>query len=160
MARTHDRGSATLELLVLAAPLLLTVAAAAIGMRVEVAGGAVEAASYDVARAASISRNAETAYLNAVNSARSTLAEQGLHCVDLTVNVNAAGFSVPVGQPANITATVSCVVDLSDITAHGMPGSKTMTSSAISPLDRYRARSLGFGITEAPSAANPSTGGA
>lgn len=135
-----DRGSATLELLVLAPALLLTIAAAAIGMRIEIAGGAVEAASYDAARAASISRDAGTAYTNAFTSAQSTLSQQGLHCSRLTVTVDTSGFSVPVGQPANVVASVTCVVNLSDITAPGMPGSKTMTSTSISPLDRYRAR--------------------
>jgi Flp pilus assembly protein TadG len=140
MAHVEDRGSATLELLILAPPLLLTIAAAAIGMRIEIAGGAVETASYDAARAASISRDADTAYTNAVSSARSTLAEQGLNCAELTVTVDTAGFSVPAGQPANVVASVTCVVNLADITAAGMPGSKAMTSSSISPLDRYRAR--------------------
>ena len=135
-----DRGSATLELLILAPALLLTIAAAAIGMRIEIAGGAVEAASYDAARAASISRDADTAYSNALTSAQSTLAQQGLNCAELTVSVNTAGFSVPVGQPANVVASVTCVVNLADITAAGMPGTRTMTSTSISPLDRYRAR--------------------
>jgi hypothetical protein len=135
-----DRGSATLELLVLTPALLLTIAAAAIGMRIEIAGGAVEAASYDAARAASISRDADTAYTNALSSAQSTLSEQNLHCSQLTVTVDTSGFSIPVGQPANVVASVTCVVNLADITAAGMPGSKTMTSTSISPLDRYRAR--------------------
>ncbi|XVU24217.1 pilus assembly protein [Actinoplanes sp. CA-054009] len=135
-----DRGSATLELLILTPALLLTIAAAAIGMRIEIAGGAVEAASYDAARAASISRDADTAHTNALNSAQSTLAQQNLHCSPLTVTVDTSGFSIPVGQPANVVATVTCVVNLADITAAGMPGSKTMTSTSISPIDRYRAR--------------------
>lgn len=140
MFTAADRGSATLELLILTPALLLTIAAAAIGMRIEIAGGAVESASYDAARAASISRNADTAYTNALSSAQTTLSQQGLNCAQLSVTVNTSGFSVPVGQPANVVASVTCVVNLADITAAGLPGSKTITSTFISPLDRYRAR--------------------
>jgi hypothetical protein len=149
-----DRGSATLELLILAPALLLTIAAAAIGMRIAIAGGAVEAASYDAARAASISRDDDTGYTNALTSAQTTLSQQGLHCSRLTVTVDTSGFAVPVGQPANVIATVTCVVNLADITAAGMPGSKTMTSTTVSPIDRYRARTLGFANSEASTGGN------
>jgi hypothetical protein len=46
-----------------------------------------------------------------------------------------------VGQPGQVTATVTCTVRLSDLTAvPGMPGSRTLTATFVSALDPYRAR--------------------
>ena len=135
-----DGGSATLELVVLTPAFLLMISAAIIGMRIQVAGGAVEAAAYDAARTASISRDAGTASTRAHTTAQQTLAQQGLVCGLLTVTVDTSGFSVPVGQPATVQATVTCVVDLADVAFPGVPGSKTMTATFVSPLDRFRAR--------------------
>jgi hypothetical protein len=57
------------------------------------------------------------------------------------VTVDTTGFSVPVGEPAQVSATVTCAVRLSDLTAvPGMPGSRALTATFTSPLDPYRAR--------------------
>ena len=113
---------------------------AIVGGRIQVAGGAIEAAAHDAARAASISRTAAEAQANAYAAARATLSQQGLHCASLTVTVDTAGFAVPVGQPAAVSATVTCVVDFSDLVADGLPGSRTMTSTFVSSLDTFRTR--------------------
>ena len=55
--------------------------------------------------------------------------------------MDTTGFSVPVGEPAQVSATVTCAVRLSDLTAvPGMPGSRALTATFTSPLDPYRAR--------------------
>jgi len=139
--RSNDRGSAAIEAAVLAPPLLALIALAIVGGRLQVAGGAIEAAAHDAARAASISRTAADAQTNAHNAASATLTQQGLHCASLTVTVNTTGFAVPVGQPATVSASVTCVVDLSDLVADGVPGTRTITSTFVSALDSFRARS-------------------
>jgi Flp pilus assembly protein TadG len=161
LRRSRDeRGSAAIEAAVLAPPLLVLIGLAIVGGRIQIAGGAIEGAAHDAARAASISRTKDEAYDNALKAADATLNQQGLHCVSLTVVPNLAGFDVQVGQPATVRVSITCVVDFSDLVADGLPGSKTLTASFVSALDTFRTRALGFGISEAPSAGNPSTGGA
>ena len=137
----HDRGSAAIEAAILAPPLLALIGVAIMGGRIQVAGGAIEAAAHDAARAASISRTAGEAYANAHAAAQSTLSQDGLHCANLVVAVNTGGFDIPVGQPATVSASVTCRVDLSDLVADGLPGSRTLTSTFVSTLDTFRERS-------------------
>ena len=139
--RREDRGSAAVEAAILAPPLLALIAVAIVGGRIQIAGGAIEAAAHDAARAASISRTAGEAHSNAMAAANATLHQQGLHCASLTVTVDTTGFAVPVGQPAVVSATTTCVVDLSDLVADGMPGSRTLTATFVSTLDTFRQRS-------------------
>jgi Flp pilus assembly protein TadG len=138
--RRRDRGSAAIEAAILAPPLLALLALAILGGRIETAGGAIEAAAHDAARAASISRTAGTAQAQAQAASAATLNQRGLHCTRLTVTVNTSGFAVPVGQPATVSAQVTCVVDFSDLVADGMPGSRTISARFVSPLDTFRAR--------------------
>lgn len=139
--RRDDRGSAAIEAAILGPPLLAFIALAIVGGRVQIAGGAIEAAAHDAARAASISRTGGDAQANAVAAAGATLGQDGLHCANLNVVVDTAGFDVPVGQPASVGVTVTCVVDFSDLVADGMPGSRTLTSTFVSTIDTFRTRS-------------------
>jgi Flp pilus assembly protein TadG len=139
--RRDERGSAAIEAAILAPPLLVLIGLAIVGGRIQVAGSAIEGAAHDAARAASISRTASEAHTNALSAAAATLDQQGLHCASLTVDINTAGFAVPVGEPATVSATVTCVVDFSDLAgADGLPGSKTLTASFVSALDTFRTR--------------------
>jgi Flp pilus assembly protein TadG len=135
-----DRGSAAIEAAVLAPPLLMLIALAIIGGRTQIAGGAIEHAAHDAARAASISRTKAEARSNATAAASATLNQQRLHCASLTVAVDVNGFDIPVGQPATVAVTITCVVDFSDLVADGLPGSKTLTATFVSALDTFRAR--------------------
>jgi Flp pilus assembly protein TadG len=138
--RRDERGSAAIEAAILAPPLLVLIGLAIVGGRIQIAGGAIEAAAHDAARAASISRTAGQAQTSAYAAAGATLGQQGLHCANLAVQVDTAGFAVPVGQPATVAVTVSCVVDFSDLVADGLPGSKTLNASFVSVLDTFRTR--------------------
>ena len=138
--RYGDRGSAAIEAAILAPPLLVLIGLAIVGGRIQVAGAAIEGAAHDAARAASISRTAAEAQANAHAAASATLNQQGLHCTSLTVSVNTAGFAVPVGEPATVSASITCVVDFSDLVADGLPGSKTLTATFVSALDSFRTR--------------------
>src|SRR5690348_207709 len=112
--RRDERGSAAIEAAILAPPLLALIGLAIVGGRIQIAGGAIEHAAHDAARAASISRTKAAAYHNATAAANATLNQQGLHCTSLTVEANLAGFDIPVGQPATVRVSVTCVVDFSD----------------------------------------------
>jgi Flp pilus assembly protein TadG len=136
-----ERGSTTLELVVWAPGLLLIVALVTVAGRVNSANAAVEQAAADAARTASIARSAGAAQSAAVESAQATLSGQGLQCTGTTVTVDTSGFSAPPGQPASVTATVSCPVRLADLAVPGLPGTRTVTHTAASSLDTFRERS-------------------
>lgn len=138
-----DRGSATLELTILAPGLLVLISLAVLAGRIEVAAGAVEQASAAAARAASLARTPSAADTAARSAASASLAGQDLHCAALAVRVETGGFAVRVGQPAQVAATVTCSVDLSVLTVPGIPGSRTLSARTTSVLDRYRSRALG-----------------
>lgn len=139
--RTTDAGSASLELVVIGTVLLAFMGLAAGLGRVAVAGGTVTDAAAAAARAASLARTPAEAQTAAAGVARATLQQGGLHCESTNVSVDTTGFSVPLGQPAQIRAEVVCVVRLADLALPGIPGSKSLRSDFVSVLDPYRSRS-------------------
>ena len=54
--------------------------------------------------------------------------------------VDASGLNAAIGTTGTVSAAVNCDVSLADITLPGIPGSRTMSSSAASPVDAYRER--------------------
>jgi Flp pilus assembly protein TadG len=135
----RDAGNAALELVVLAPVLLFVLGLIIAAGRTSMAQGAVEAAARDAARQASISLNPVAAQAAAQSSASAALSQDDLKCTPV-VNVDTSQFSVPVGEPATVTATVTCTVRLSDLLVPGLPGSQTLTARFTSPLDPYRER--------------------
>lgn len=138
--RNRAQGSASIEMAVLAPAVIALFVMIMVGGRTNTARHAIEAAAFDAARTASLARDGVDAQLRATSAASETLADQGLDCETLTVVVDTSQFAVPVGEPAIVTATVTCVVTYSDIALPGMPGNATLTSSFVSPLDQYRSR--------------------
>lgn len=139
-AGRSDRGSEAVEAAVGVPAFLLFIALIIAGGRLAIAHQAVEAAASDAARSASISRTQGSAQGSALSSATASLANQKLQCASKTVNVDTSGFASPVGTPATVTATVTCVVKLADVAVPGLPGTKTITATMSSPLDTYRER--------------------
>jgi hypothetical protein len=113
---------------------------AIVGGRVAVAGGAVEQAAASAAREASVARDPAQAAARAQVAAQRSLQDQGLQCLSSQVHVDVSGFARPVGQPASVGASVSCLVGFDGLLVPGMPGSRMLQASAASPLDVYRAR--------------------
>jgi Flp pilus assembly protein TadG len=138
---TREDGSIAVEVAILMPAFLLLIAVAAVIGRQTVAQTAIEGAAHDAARAASISRTAPTAKAHGEEAARSVLTDQGLHCDPVTVTIDTSQFARALGQPAAVTATVSCSVAFSDIAVPGLPGNRTLSATFTSPLDIYRSRS-------------------
>ena len=134
-----ERGSAAIELVLLVPALMLLLLFAVAGGRVAIAHGSVQQAAADAARAASIARTAGSAQTSAVAAARATLANQGLTCASMTVILDTSGFAKPVGTPANVAATVSCTVELSELALPGLPD-RVVSATVTSPLDVFRGR--------------------
>jgi Flp pilus assembly protein TadG len=147
------RGNAALELAILAPVLLMLLCLVIAAGRASVAAGSVAAAARDAARQASIARTPAAAVWAAQESADAAIGQDHLGCVPV-VRVNVAGFWVPVGQRALVTATVTCRVSFSDLLLPGMPGSSSLTATFSSPLDPYRGRVLGFSSSDGSLAAN------
>ena len=136
-----DRGSTTLELVVWFPGLLLIIGLLIVAGRVNSANAAVEQAATDAARTASLARTSSAASTTARSTAAATLAAQSLQCVSTTVAVSTAGFAARPGQPATVSATVTCPVRLSDLAIPGLPGTRTVSHTATSSLDTFRERS-------------------
>lgn len=129
-----ERGSATAELVILT-PLLILLLLFVValgrlaGARIDVDGAAAQAA-----RAASIARSPDAASAVAQQTASSALNTQHITCAHLAVSVDTGDFT-PGGS---VAVTVTCGVDLADLTGLHLPGSEAVTSHFVAPLDRYR----------------------
>ena len=139
-APATERGSVSVELALLAPALLLLLAFAVVAGRTQIAENAVQEAARAAAREASLARDAATAVALAGAQAERTLAAQDLHCEGTTVDIDTAGFQAPLGQPGDVTVSITCVVGMADLLAPGLPGSVTVEASFISPVDAYRER--------------------
>lgn len=136
-----DRGSATIELAVIAPALLALLGLVIVAGRVTAAAGAVEQAAAAAARAASLARTAVAAEAAADRAVRSSLAGQGVACRTLHSSVDVSGFAARIGSPAQVSVDVRCAVPLADMAVPGLPGERVVTATMASPIDRYRGRS-------------------
>lgn len=135
-----DRGFGAVETAI-AAPLVLAVLALLIAAaRLASANLGVDSAASAAARAASLERSGPSASGAAHEAANSTLSQRGTTCTNIDVAPDTSGFATPAGTRSSVTVTVTCTVSLADLVAPGMPGTKTITSTATSPIDRFRGR--------------------
>ncbi len=141
----REAGNAALELVILGPALLFLIGLIIALGRVSTAQNAVADAAQDAARQASLQLSPAAAVAAGQASAQAALAQDGLHC-DPQVTVNPyggnglRGFQAQVGQPAAVSATVTCTVSLAQIIVPGLPGSQTIRETFTSPLDPYRER--------------------
>ncbi|MGW9026875.1 TadE/TadG family type IV pilus assembly protein [Streptomyces sp. NPDC055722] len=135
-----DEGSAAVEAAIILPSLIMFLCLAIAGGRLVTSGAKIDAAAEDAAREASIHRTAAAAQDAAHAAASQSLDDQGIKCASITVSVNTGGLNVPVGQVGTVTATVRCTVNLSDLLLPGVPGARTLTSTATSVVDQYRQR--------------------
>lgn len=135
-----SRGNASLEVVLLVPALVMMIGLVVGGARIAVAHTSVESAARASVRAASLERSPHQARTAASGVAEASLASSALECAPARVSVDTRGFAVPVGQPATITATVTCTVPLSDIAIPGLPGQQIITKTITAPLDTYRER--------------------
>ena len=134
------RGSASIEAAIGLPAFVLLVGLIIAGGRTALTHQAVESAAADAARAASIARTGPDAQQQATQAATTSLANQDIPCRATTVDVDTAGFTVPVGQPASVAVTVACRLDLADLSVPGLPGTLLIHATMTSPLDTWRER--------------------
>jgi Flp pilus assembly protein TadG len=137
-----ERGSAAIEAAIGLPAFILFVGLIIAGGRLAIAHQALQSAAADAARAASISRGAGEADSAARREATTSLNNQKLRCRSTQVGVDTSGFRVPTGQPAAVTVTLTCRVDLADLSVPGVPGSRLIRATMSSPIDTWREREL------------------
>ena len=132
--RRTQRGSASVELVLLAPVLVGMLCLVAAFGRVQNAHAVIDAAVRDAARAASIERTASAAQRSGERAALAGLNADGYRCDPLNVDVDTTGFAAD----AEVTVTATCTLRLSEVTGMGIHTSTTITSRFTEPIDRFR----------------------
>lgn len=138
--RSGERGSATIELVLLVPALAIMLGLLVGGGRLWFARTTVNEAAQSAARAASLARSAEEAVNEGKGAGQASLGTGGLDCVNQSVSIDAGAFATSVGTPGTITSAVTCSVQFSDVFLPGMPGFIKLSASGSSALDTYRSR--------------------
>ena len=152
--RGGERGSAAVEITLLAPLLVIMWLFVVFLFRVTEAQAVISDAAHQAARAASIAQNPAAATAQARQAADTALSGRGLACQHFTVSVGLAGFR-PGGT---VRATVTCTTGLSGLALLEVPGSHTLSASFTSVIDTYRSAALGLSNPERLPAASPGTG--
>ena len=132
--RRDESGSVTAEL-VLLTPLLILLLLFVVALgrlasaRLEVDGAAAQAA-----RAASIAQSPASATAMAQQTATAALSSDHVTCAQLSVDTDTSQFN-PGGS---VAVTVTCTVNLGDLTGLRLPASESISSQATSVIDTYR----------------------
>lgn len=135
-----EQGSAAVEAVILVPAFGLFVGLLVFAGRTAAAHQGVAAVAADAARAASIARSASEARTNAAEAIEYSLANNGLRCASSSVSVDTSGLGAAIGTPSTVSATVTCTINLGDLSVPGVPGSHTVTATMVSPVDAWRQR--------------------
>lgn len=132
--RPDDRGSLSVELVVVTPVLVLVALIMVVFGRVAEARQQVVEAARAGAEAASVLPTATSAVNGSDVEAAVGIAGGGRTCAEHRVETDVRHF-FPGGS---VTVTVVCEVPLSDVAVPGMPGSTTVRASSTAPIDPYR----------------------
>jgi len=132
--RRDESGSVTAEL-VLLTPLLILLLLFVVALgRLSSARLEVDGAAAQAARAASIAQSPATATATAQQTATAALSADHVTCAQLSVNTDTAQFT-PGGS---VAVTVTCTVNLDNLTGLRLPASESISSQATAVIDTYR----------------------
>lgn len=138
--RRDERGSAAVELLLMAFAWVAFLVLVVVADRYVDAQAQANDAAYAAARAASLTSDAASAVTAGQEAADESLLERGKSCQNLTVAFAGSDFT-PGGQ---VVAEVSCTVNLIDTGAVGsqlgLEPTKAFTGRAVVPIENYRVR--------------------
>lgn len=129
-----DGGSAAAELVLLTPLLVLMLLLVVAAGRLVQARLEVDSAARQAARAASLASDPAIAATAAASTAQLALTGQGITCARHTITLSTSDFR-PGGQ---VTATLSCTVQLAGLSGLHLPAAITITSRFNSPIDVYR----------------------
>lgn len=130
-----DRGSLTVELVLLTPALFLIVLTIVTFGRISQARQQVAEAASAGAEAAAVSSTASGAVTGAQLDADAALGAHAHTCRQPRIETDTGHF-YPGGF---VTVTVTCRVALSDLAVPGLPGATDISTSSTAPIDPYRA---------------------
>lgn len=140
-ANLRDRGSISLELVILTPIVLVVLGLILFAGRTALAANSVTDIADASARTASLQRTPQQAKIEAENEARIALRNTTLVCQSMSVAADVADFTMTLGATGSVETTVTCNVKLSDLSGiPGMPGTHTITRTGVSPIDPWRQR--------------------
>lgn len=134
MTGRGERGSLTTEVVLVTPILLLLLGFVVFAGRVGGVQQQVLAAADEGARAASLRGDVEVARAAAMARVSDNLADAGVLCAELGVEVDTSSFH-PGGQ---VGVRVTCAVELGDVAFAGLPGARSYTATSIEVIDRFR----------------------
>ena len=134
-----DRGSAAIEAAIVVPAFTLFIGLLIFAGRTAIAHQGIDAVATDAARSASLARTADQAQANAQEAIAYSMTNNNLRCASSSVELDISGLSAPIGTPGMVTATVTCTINLADLSVPGVPGSHTVTATMVSPVDAFRA---------------------
>lgn len=129
-----DRGSAAVELAVVAPALILLLMLVVYAGRMSEADDNVRRAASEAARAASMRQHPADAADAARDTVETNLSAAGVPCARLRTDVDTADFE-PGGT---VAVSVRCEASMRDIALLGVPGSVSFHSTAVEVIDRIR----------------------
>lgn len=140
MRRRDERGMAALELAIIIPVLALVIGLTIAAGRLAHARVAVQQWADSAARSASLTRDAATARSHANAVVGSDAAGSDVDCAGgWRLDLDARGFTAPLGQAAAVRVTVTCSVPMGNL-VWGLPGHILVEGASSSTLDRYRGR--------------------
>lgn len=134
MTGRGERGSVTTEVVLVTPILLLLLGFVVFAGRVGGVQQQVLAAVDEGARAASLRGDVEVARATARERVADNLADAGVLCAQLGVEVDTAAFH-PGGR---VAVTATCAVELGDVAFPGLPGARSYTATSVEVIDRFR----------------------
>ena len=140
-----QRGSMSVELVIVTPGLILLILLVGAAGRVVEAQGHLDGAARDAARAASLAQSAAQAGQAAVQAARADLGTTSW-CAAGSVQAQVAGFPAagqPVQPGAAVTVTLTCDVNMSPFSLLGFHPTTVFSSQAVAPLDVFTCRAPG-----------------
>lgn len=132
--RRDERGAAASTLIIIMPIMLMLLWFGVFAGRMVNTQQEVASAAHDGSRAAAMQGSTGNATAVATAAVQESLRGAGLACKNLQVSVNTAAFEAG-GQ---VEVTVTCTVDINDVTSVWTPGSKTFTASSTAFIDLLR----------------------
>ena len=133
--RQDDRGSSTVELVLLTPALLIVVLTIVAFGRVSESRQQVAEAASAGAEAATVASDASDAVSVAESDATAEVSGHLRSCVHPLIETDTSHF-YPGGF---VTVTVTCDIGLSDLVVPGLPRTTSIQASSTAPIDPYRA---------------------
>jgi Flp pilus assembly protein TadG len=132
--RHGEKGSLTVELVILTPVVIVFVLLAVALGRFELAREQVVGAARAAAEAAAVVPSATDAQPAALAAALPVVANQAHACVQMNVSANTTDF-FPGGS---VQVVVSCEIDFADLLVPGMPGHVAVQAEETAPIDPFR----------------------